>query len=118
MTPRRLKPPATNTATSPTWTDTSRNHEIGSQRSETDTRRLVMSGRDSELRTQIEPFNSATGSFEAWARGEFASHPNSWKRICVSMTSAKVMFGKRPISSITRGDIEDYGAVESTRCEV
>ena len=60
------------------------------------------------MRRQVEPFNSAAESFETWARGEYASHPNSWKRISVSMTSAKVMFGRRPIHSITRGDVEDY----------
>ena len=87
--------------------DTPRNR-TAAQRLEADARRLVLSGRDSELRTQIEPFSSAAESFEQWARGEYVSHPNSWKRICVSMTSAKVMFGKRPISSLTRGDIEDY----------
>src|ERR1019366_9941796 len=87
--------------------DTPRNR-TAAQRMEADARRLVLSGRYSEIRTLVEPFNSAAESFETWARGEYAGHPNSCKRISVSMTSAKVMFGRRPIHSITRGDIEDY----------
>ena len=87
--------------------DTPRNR-TAAQRMEAEARRLVLVGQESELRRQVEPFSSAAESFEKWAMGEYASHPNSWKRISVSMTSAKVMFGRRPLHSITRGDIEDY----------
>jgi GrpB-like predicted nucleotidyltransferase (UPF0157 family) len=89
--------------------DTPRNR-ISAHRLEADARRLVLNGKEVELRTQVEPFNSAAESFVAWARGEYAKHPNSWKRISVSMTSAKEMWGRRPIHSITRGDIEDFKA--------
>ena len=87
--------------------DTPRNR-TAAQRMEADARKLVMGGRESELQTQIEPFSSAAQSFEVWARGEYVSHPNSWKRLSGSLTSAKVMFGKRPLHSISRGDLEDY----------
>ena len=56
----------------------------------------------------MQPFNSAADAFVKWAEGEYRTHPNSWKRIRGSITSSKVMFGKQPLSSVTRGDIEDY----------
>jgi site-specific recombinase XerD len=87
--------------------DTARNR-IKAQREEAEARRLVMDGRGAELRITVQPFSSAAEAFERWAEGEYSPHPNSWKRLKVSMTSAKVMFGKRPLSSVTRGDIEDY----------
>jgi integrase len=89
--------------------DTARNR-IKAQRLEAEARRLVLEGRSGELRLQIQPFNSAAEAFERWAEGEYSSHPASWRRLKVSLTSAKVMFGKRPLSSINRGDIEDYKA--------
>ena len=87
--------------------DTARNR-IKVQRMEADARRLVLEGHGSELRILVQPFSSAADAFTKWAEGEYREHPNSWKRLRGSMASAKVMFGKRPLSSITRGDIEDY----------
>src|ERR1035437_10712963 len=59
--------------------DTPRNR-TAAQRMEAEARRLVLVGQESELRRQVEPFSSAAESFEKWAMGEYASHPNSWKR--------------------------------------
>jgi len=97
--------------------DTERNR-IKCARLEADARRLVLEGRGDELRLQVAPFSSAAASFEVWAQGEYADHPNTWKRISVSMTSAKKMWGKRPISSLTAGDIEDYKAWRRNVCQV
>ena len=87
--------------------DTARNR-IKVQRLEADARRLVLEGRCTELRLQVQPFSSAAESFAKWAEGEYSAHPNSWKRLGGSMASAKVFFGRRPLSSVTRGDIEDF----------
>lgn len=87
--------------------DTPRNR-IKAQRMEADARRLVMDGRGAELRLQVQPFSSAAEAFVVWARGEYSEHPNSAKRLAVSMTSLKLHFGKRPLNSITAGDLEDY----------
>jgi integrase len=87
--------------------DTPRNR-IKAQRLEAEARRLVMDGRGTDLRIQIQPFSSAADAFIQWARGEYTEHPNSWKRLRGSMASLKVMFGKRPLSSIVAGDLEDY----------
>jgi integrase len=89
--------------------DTVRNR-IRVQRLEAKARELVLQGRAAELRLQVEPFNSAAGAFKKWAEGEYSEHPNSWKRLAGSMTSAEIFFGKRPLSAITRGDIEDFKA--------
>jgi site-specific recombinase XerD len=87
--------------------DTPRN-KIAAMRLEAEARRLVIGGRESELASKPEPFDSAVGSFIAWAKGEYSEHPNSWKRIAVSMTSAKEFFGRRTVQAITHGDVEDY----------
>ena len=90
--------------------DTERNR-IKVQRMEAEARRLVLEGRASELRLQVKPFNSAAEAFIKWAEGEYNEHPSSWKRLKVSMTSLKAQFGKRPLGSITTGEIEDYKGV-------
>src|ERR1017187_6140493 len=87
--------------------DTARNRTKAA-RLEGEARHLVLEGRGAEIRLQVEPFNSAADSFTKWAQGEYSTHPNSWKRLSGSMTSAKVFFGRRPLSSITRGDVEDF----------
>jgi integrase len=89
------------------WADTPRNR-IKVQRAEAKARELVMEGRGSELRLRHQPFNSAAEQFIVWAQGEYCEHPNSWKRLATSMTSLKVHFGKKPLSSVTAGEIEDY----------
>jgi integrase len=93
--------------------DTARNR-IKAQRLEAEARRLVLEGRGAELRLHVQPFSSAADSFKKWAEGEYSAHPNSWKRLSGSMTSAKVFFGRRPLSSVTRGDLEDFKAWRRT----
>jgi integrase len=93
--------------------DTARNR-IKAQRSEAEARRLVLEGRGAELRLQVQPFSSAADAFTKWSEGEYSAHPNSWKRLSGSMTSAKVFFGRRPLSSVTRGGLEDFKAWRRT----
>lgn len=87
--------------------DTPRNRDAA-MRMEAEARRLVTLGRSTELVIRAELFIDAAEQFCAWADGEYRAHPNSAKRIRVSMTSAKVKFGTRSVQSITAGDIEDY----------
>ena len=87
--------------------DTARNR-TKAQRMEADARRLVMEGRGNELRLEVQPFSSAADAFIMWAQGEYRQHSGSWKRLRGSMTSARLFFGKRPLSSVTAGDLEDY----------
>ena len=97
--------------------DTERNR-IRAQRLEAKARELVLEGRAPELRLQIQTFSSAADSFIKWAEGEYSAHPNSWKRLCGSMTSAKVFFGRQPLSSVTRGSIENFKAWRRTEHKV
>jgi hypothetical protein len=90
--------------------DTPRNR-IKVQRTEAEARKLVLDGRGGELRLQVQPFSSAADAFVVWSKGEYSEHPSTWKRYAVSMTSIKLHFGKRPIASVTAGDIEDYKSV-------
>jgi len=83
-------------------------NRIKAQRLEAEARRLVLEGRGGELLIQPQPFSSAAEAFCVWADGEYIEHPNSAKRIRGSIGSASLFWGKRPLSSITRGDIEDY----------
>ena len=78
------------------------------QRMEADAHRLVLDGRAADLRLQVQPFSSAADQFITWARGEYSAHPNTAKRLAGSMTSLKLHFGKRPLSSVSAGDIEDF----------
>jgi hypothetical protein len=76
--------------------DTERNGiKVG--RIEAEKRRLVLEGRASELRLQVQPFSDAADQFIEWAKGEYRDHPNSWKRLSVSMTKFASVFGEMPI---------------------
>jgi site-specific recombinase XerD len=97
--------------------DTARNR-IVVQRMEAEKRRMVVEGRESELRLRVEPFSSGADAFIVWAKGEYREHPNSWKRLSGSMTSAKLFFGRRPLSSVTKGDLEDYKSWRRTEHNV
>src|SRR5580704_2515011 len=74
-------------------------NRIKAQRLEAKARELVLEGRDSELRLQVQPFSGAVDAFKKWAEGEYSEHPNTWKRLAGSMASAGIFFGKRPLSA-------------------
>lgn len=95
------------------WEDTERNR-IKAQRLEAKARELVLEGRESELRLHVQPFDSAAGAFIKWTEGEYSEHPNTWKRLAGSMASAMVFFGKKPLSAVTPGRIEDFKAWRRT----
>jgi integrase len=78
------------------------------QRIEADAYRLVVDGRSAELTIGVRPFTSAAEAFEEWTEGEYSEHPNSSARLKVSMTSAKLFFKKQPLSSVTKGDLENF----------
>jgi integrase len=79
-------------------------------RLEAKARELVLSGRANELRVQVVPFSEAAMQYLNWADGEYREHPASAKRIRTSFASLGVHFGKRPVNSITAGDVESYKA--------
>lgn len=77
-------------------------------RIEAKSRELVKSGREHELKLEVKPFNEAAAEFLTWAEGEHADHPNTTKRLRTSFASLAAFFGKRPVSSILRGEVRDY----------
>lgn len=99
------------------YADTPRNRTKVTQL-EAEARRKVVDGQGAELRRLVTPFAGAADAFTKWAEGEYREHPNSWKRLKVSMTSAKLMFKSRPLSSIGEGDLEDYKSWRRTVHEV
>lgn len=53
-------------------------------------------------------FNDALPDFLLWCQVEYGNKPESWRRIKTSMASCEVFFGKRIVSMIQPGDVEDY----------
>ncbi len=75
---------------------------------EAEARKLVKDGRGDHLRLTIKPFSDAADQFIEWAKGEYRTKPNTWKRLRGSMTSLREYFGKLPLHSITVGQVQDY----------
>jgi integrase len=75
---------------------------------EAEARKLVTDGRGDRLRLTIKPFSDAADQFIEWAKGEYRTKPNTWKRLRGSLTSLKKYFGNLPLHSITVGQVQDY----------
>jgi integrase len=75
---------------------------------EAEARRLVKEGRAELFKLQAKAFRDAADQFIEWAKGEHQAKPNTWKRLRGSMTSLKEYFGKRPLHTITVGQVQDY----------
>jgi integrase len=75
---------------------------------EAEARRLVKEGRAELFKLQAKAFRDAADQFIEWAKGEHQAKPNTWKRLRGSITSLKEYFGKRPLHTITVGQVQDY----------
>ena len=62
----------------------------------------------------MREFVVAVNDFLQWAKSEYRSHPNSYRRIATSMASAKELFGKTAVGLITEAQIESYKTWRST----
>ncbi|HXE08456.1 MAG TPA: site-specific integrase [Acidobacteriaceae bacterium] len=96
---------------------TARN-ESAARQTEAEHRKALVEGRSPSRRLVVRQFDDAVTEFLRWAQTEYRAHPNSYKRIRTSMTSAKEFFAQRPISTIHDGDIEDYKAWRMNEHEV
>jgi len=94
--------------------DATERNRTAASRAEAEAYKMVVEGKASVLRLHVTRFSKASDAFLAWARGEYHDHPDTAKRLKVSMSSAKLFFGNRPVSSIGDGDIEDYKAWRRT----
>src|SRR4051794_27499187 len=71
-------------------------------------RQALREGRRPEHRVTVRQFNDVAKEFLEWTETEYREHPNSHRRLAVSMTSAKEFFQKEPVSLIDAGRIEAY----------
>lgn len=85
-------------------------NEAEAHRREQRARDLVEQGKGHLLRIQVRSFNEAAEQFLIWAKGEYREHPNSAKRLAGSFASLIQFFGRRPVSAITAGALEDFKA--------
>lgn len=96
---------------------TSRN-ESEARQLEAEHRKALKEGRTPERRLIVREFEGAIKDFLKWAEMEYRAHPNSYRRISTSMTSAKEFFGKIPVGLITEAEIENYKTWRSTEHKV
>jgi len=96
---------------------TSRN-ESDARQLEAEHRKALKDGRTPERRLVVREFEDAVGDFLKWAKMEYRAHPNSYRRIATSMTSAKELFKKTPVGLISEAEIEIYKTWRSTEHEV
>lgn len=70
--------------------------------------------------TKIEAitFCDAVSKFLPWAKTEYRAHPNSYKRIKTSLSSALVKYNKLPVSAIDAAQVDDYKTWRGTEHEV
>jgi integrase len=73
-------------------------------------RQELREGRRPSRPIQVREFNEAARSFLHWAKMEYRAHPNSYRRIATSFTSAAQFFGREPVSLISPGRLEEYKA--------
>jgi len=92
----------------PTGLDATERNRTAAMRIEAEKRRLVLEGKESQLKLQVVTFADAARQFLDWTEGEYADHPNSAKRIATSFASLKKYFGKTPLLQITPGHLDDF----------
>jgi integrase len=83
-------------------------NEAAARDIEANARKLIRDGRADQLRLEVMPFNEAADMFIEWSKGEHRDKPNTWKRLRGSATGLKTFFGRRPLHSISVGQIEDF----------
>src|SRR5437588_5447492 len=85
---------------------------------EAEARKELQEGRQPQPKIKVTRFIDAAEDFLKWAVGEYRPHPNSYRRISTSMTSAKEFFGNKPVSMIHEAEIEQYKTMRITQHEV
>lgn len=83
-------------------------NKMPAMRIEAEKRRLVLEGKESQLKVQVVTFADAAKQFLQWTTGEYAEHPNSAKRIKTSFASLQTFFEKTPLLQITAGHLDDF----------
>ena len=63
-------------------------------------------------------FHEAVATFLPWAKVNYRSKPNTYKRIKTSLSSALVFFNKSPVNAIDAAGLDDYKTWRATEHEV
>ncbi len=108
------------------WAKVPRSDRLGRHLTQSDRRNAnrsrgtqgVLEGREDSLKLSVQLFDEAASMFLRWAEGEHRQHPETARRLAVSFASLQPFFGKRPVHSITAGQIEDYKSWRRTEHEV
>lgn len=93
-------------------------NESDARQLEADHRKALLEGRSSLRRLTVCGFATGVGEFLEWAKSEYRAHPNSYKRIRTSMTSAKELFKDKPLSAIYEAELEAYKVLRINTHEV
>jgi len=89
------------------WAATKRN-ATKAQQIEAEHRQSLIEGRNPSLKVQVREFVYAAGEFLDWAKMAYRAHPNSYRRVATSFTSATEFFGKETVSLIDEGRLEAF----------
>lgn len=71
-------------------------------------RTALLEGRQPNRRIVVREFSDAREEFLEWTKAQYREHPNSARRIAVSLSSANEFFDRDPVSMIDEGRIEEY----------
>jgi site-specific recombinase XerD len=77
---------------------------------EAEHRQALLEGRRPFRRIVVREFTDATKEFLDWAKMEYRAHPNTYRRVAVSLASAREFFGKAAVSLLDEGRVEAYKA--------
>ena len=83
-------------------------NESAALRKEIEHRTALLEGHAPTKRVAVREFNTAAKEFFEWTLANYRDHPNSSRRIRVSLASAIVFFARQPVSAIDEGRIEAY----------
>ena len=78
------------------------------QDQESQHRQALRDGQNTTRRIVIRQFDDAASDFLAWAAISYREHPNRYKRIAASFSSAAIFFGRERVTMIDEGMIEAY----------
>lgn len=93
-------------------------NETRAKEIEAEHRIALLEGRLPQRRVIVRRFSDAAKEFLKWAEMEYRAHPNSYKRLETSLSSAKVFFGDEPVSLVTERRVEAYKVWRATEHKV
>lgn len=85
---------------------------------ETEARKQLKIGKRPASELEVIQFTAAVPKFSAWAKNKYRAHPNTFKRIMSSLSSALVRFDKLPVSAIDAAKVDDYQTWRAEEHEV